>query len=119
MAKPETISEQPISMVELKQELAKIKERDKELGVISKKTEEYLNQFVSLEPKKLQELKEKLEALKISRLKPEFIIKILDTLPTTVDQLKVLLQGYLVTLNQADMKKVVDVINQVTKPGNK
>ena len=118
MAKPEIISEQPISMVELKQELAKIKERDKEeIGVISKKTEEYLNQFVSLDSKKLQELKEKLEALKISRLKPEFIIKILDTLPTTVEQLKVLLQGYVVTLNQADIKKVVDMVNQVTKPG--
>lgn len=119
MAKPEVISEQPISMVDLKQELAKIKERDKELGIISNKTEEYLNQFVSLDAKKLQDLKNQLEGLKISRLKPEFIIKILDTLPTTVDQLKTLLQGYVVTLNQADMKKVVDVINQVVKPAGK
>jgi len=113
MAKPEILSEQPISMVDLKQELEKIKQRDKEPGIISNKTQEYLNQFVTLEPKKAQELKEKLEALKISRLKPEFIIKILDTLPTTVEQLKTLLQGYIVSLNQADMKKVVDTINQV------
>ena len=117
MTKPELISEEPISMVDLKQELARIKERDKELGVISNKTNEYLNQFVTLDTKKLQELKDKLEGLKISRLKPEFIIKILDTLPTTLEQLKVLLQGYVVTLNQADMKKVVDVINQAAKPG--
>jgi DNA-directed RNA polymerase subunit F len=113
MAKPEILSEEPISMVDLKQELVKIKERDKELGAVSTKTEGYLNQFVSLEPKKAQELKEKLEALKLSRLKPEFIIKILDTLPATADQLKTLLQGYIVSLNQADMKKVVDVVNQV------
>ncbi|MBW2982228.1 hypothetical protein KY343_05085 [Candidatus Woesearchaeota archaeon] len=113
MAKPEIISEEPISMINLKQELVKIKERDKELGTISTKTEEYLNQFVSLDPKKAQELKEKLESLKLSRLKPEFIIKILDTLPTTVEQLKTLLQGYIVSLNQADTKKVVDAINQV------
>ena len=113
MTKPEILSEEPVSMVDLKQELAKIKERDKEIGPISTKTEDYLNQFVSLDPKKAQELKEKLEALKLSRLKPEFIIKILDTLPATVEQLKTLLQGYIVTMNQADMKKVVDVINQV------
>ena len=113
MAKPEILKEEPISMIDLKQELIKIKERDKELGAISNKTEDYLNQLVSLEPKKAEELKQKLEALKLSRLKPEFIIKILDTLPTTVDQLKTILQGYIVTLNQADMKKVVDVINQV------
>ena len=68
MAKPEVISEQPISMVDLKQELAKIKERDKELGVIANKTEEYLNQFVTLDAKKLQDLKNQLEGLKISRL---------------------------------------------------
>ncbi len=113
MAKPEIIAEEPISMIDLKQELVKIKERDKELGAISNKTEDHLAQFASLEPKKAEELAQKLKALKISRLKPEFIIKILDTLPTTVDQLKTLLQGYIVTLNQADMKKVVDVINQV------
>ena len=113
MAKPEIIQEEPISMIDLKQELAKIKERDKELGAISNKTEDYLAQFASLEPKKAEELTQKLTALKISRLKPEFIIKILDTLPTTVDQLKTLLQGYIISLNQADMKKVVDMINQI------
>jgi DNA-directed RNA polymerase subunit F len=112
MAKPEILSEQPISMIELKQELEKIKQRDKELGTISNKTQEYLGQFTTLEPKKAEELKAKLESLKISRLKPEFIIKILDTIPTTVEQLKTLLQGYIVSLNQADTKKVVDVISQ-------
>ena len=112
MAKPEKLSEQPVSMIELKQELEKIKQRDKELGTLSNKTLEYLSQFVTLEHKKAEELKQKLEALKLSRLKPEFIIKILDTMPTTVEQLKTLLQGYVVSLNQADTKKVVDVINQ-------
>ena len=66
MTKPEILSEQPISMVDLKQELEKIKQRDKELGIISNKTQEYLNQFVTLDSKKAQELKEKLEALKVS-----------------------------------------------------
>jgi len=113
MAKPEILQEEPISMVDLKQEIVKIKERDKELGAISTKTEDYLNQLVSLDPKKAEELKKKLEDLKLSRLKPEFIIKILDTLPATVEQLKTILQGYIVTLNQGDLKKVVDVINQV------
>lgn len=113
MTKPEILEERPIPMVDLKQELEKIKQRDNELSPISTKTEDYLNQFVGLDAKKANELKEKLEALKISRLKPEFIIKILDTLPTTVEQLKTVLQGYIVSLNQADMKKVVELINQL------
>ena len=57
MAKPEILEEHPINMVELKEELGAIKKRDKELGVISNKTEEYLNQFVTI-PLKLSSTRE-------------------------------------------------------------
>ena len=112
MAKPEILNEHPINVVELKQEIEKIKSRDKELGMRSTKTEEYLNQFVKLSPKQAEDLKSKLEALKITRLKEEFVVKIIDTLPATVNELKTLLQGYIVSLNQKDMEKVVGVIKE-------
>ena len=112
MAKPEIVKEQPLHLVEMKEKLEEIKKRDKELGYRSTKTEEYLNQFVSLSLKKAEELKSKLEGLKITRLKEEFTVKIIDTLPTTIDDLKTLLQGYVVSMNQEDMKKVVDIVNQ-------
>ena len=112
MAKPELLSQKPINMVELKEELEAIKKRDKELGFRSNKTAEYLGQFVILSPKKAEELKKKLEGLKISRLKDEFVIKIIDTLPRNIEELKTLLQGYVVTINQEDMKKIVGVINE-------
>ena len=112
MGKPEIIKEHPINMVELKEEIEAIKKRDKELSTISNKTDEYLNQFVALSPKQAKELEQKLRALKISRLKDEFIIKIIDVMPTTVDDLKTLLQGYVVSVNQEDMKKVVGVVNE-------
>ena len=108
MTKPEIIEEHPINMVQLKEELEAIKKRDKELGTVSTKTVEYLGQFVSLTPKKAKEMEDKLRALKISRLKDEFIIKIIDVMPTTVEDLKVLLQGYVVSINQSDMKKIID-----------
>ena len=112
MTKPEILSEQPINMVELKEELEAIKKRDKELGIISTKTEEYLNQFVSLSSKQAKELEEKLRALNISRLKDEFIIKIIDVMPATIDDLKTLLQGYVVSINQEGMKQIIDVVNE-------
>ena len=114
MEKPEIIEKHPINMVQLKTELEAIKKRDKELGPISNKTEEYLNQFVTLSAKQAEELEKKLRDLKISRLKDEFIIKIIDTMPTTVDDLKTLLQGYVVSINQDDMKKVIAVVNEYT-----
>ena len=112
MVKPVIIEETPISMVKLKDELKSIKERDKELGGAGHKTEEYLNQFVILETKKAEELRKKLEELKITRLKNEFIIKITDLMPKTVDQLKVILQGYIISLGQEDMKRIVNVVNE-------
>lgn len=115
MVKPDILSENPISLVDLKQEIETIKKRDKELGFRAGKVEEYLNQFVSLTPDKAKELRKKLENLKISRLKEEFIVKIIDTLPKTVDELKTLLQGYVVSINQDDMKKVASVVNESVK----
>ena len=115
MTKPTLISEHPINMVELKGELEAIKKRDKELGFRSNKTEEYLNQFVTLSLKQAEDMEKKLRDLKISRLKDEFIIKIIDTMPTTVDDLKTLLQGYVVSINQEDMKKVIAVVNEFVK----
>ena len=112
MAKPEILQEKPLNLVELKERLEEIKKRDKELGYRSTKTEEYLNQFVTLPAKKAEELKSKLEALKITRLKEEFIVKIIDTIPTTIDDLKTLLQGYVISINQEDMKKIIGVVNQ-------
>ena len=102
-------------MVQLKEELEAVKKRDKELGNISAKTEEYLAQFVILSIKQADELEAKLKAMNISRLKDEFIIKIIDVMPTTVEDLKTLLQGYVVSVNQDDMKKIVDVVGEFVK----
>lgn len=100
-------------MVELKDELATIKKSTKELNFRAMKTLEYLNEFVT--EKKLKELKDKIVKLDIPRLKDEYICKILDTLPRSVDDLKTVLQGYTVTVNNDNMKKVIDVVNSTLK----
>lgn len=105
------LSERPISMAELKNELENIKKRDKELNFRANKTEEYLNQFVTSQ--KTDELTKKLAALNIPRLKEQHINKIVDIMPTTIKDLKVVLQNYIVTVNNENMKKIVDTINSI------
>jgi len=114
--KPVVISEVPISMAELKNELDMIKTRDGELNFRANKTEEYLNNFVTLDAKNFEELKKKLEDLNVPRLKPEYVIKIIDLLPGTVEDLKVILQGYAVSVNQDNMKKIVAVVKDYIAP---
>jgi DNA-directed RNA polymerase subunit F len=104
-----------ISMAELKQELDSIKKRDQELGLRSARTAEYLKIFVELSPKKAAELKKKLEKLNIARLKQEHINKITDLLPLTKEDVKVILQGFDVSISSSDMEKIVEVVKGFKK----
>lgn len=112
MAKPEILNEEPISIVDLKEELEKIKKRDGELNFRANKTEEYLGQFVTLSTKKAAEMKDKIEKLKIPRLKAEHIMKIIDLMPANVESLKVMLQGYTLTVSQENIKKIVGAVEE-------
>jgi DNA-directed RNA polymerase subunit F len=111
--KNEILEEVPMSMAQLKDELEKVKKRDKELNFRATKTEEYLNQV--LEKKAFDDLFKKLTALNIPRLKEQHIYKIIDVLPASVDELKVLLQGYTLTVNNANLKKIVDTVKEFLK----
>ncbi len=115
MVKPEIISENPITLTELKQEIDKIKKRDKELNFRVGKTEEYLSHFVTLNKAKQDELIKKLEKLNVPRLKDIHITKIVDIIPKTVDELKIILQGYTITVNNDNIKKIVDVVKDFTE----
>jgi len=110
MVKPEIISEKPITLTELKQEIDKIKKRDKELNFRVGKTEEYLSHFITLSKAKEEELIKKLEKLNVPRLRDIHITKIVDILPKTVDELKIILQGYTITVNNDNLKKIVDAL---------
>lgn len=108
--KIEVLSETPLTMAQLKEEIEHIKKRDKELGLRSNKTEEYLNKFTKLDAKKAEELAKKLEELNVPRLKPEHIAKITDMLPENTEDLKSVLQGYTITITAENLKKISDVI---------
>ncbi len=110
MADAQIISETPINAYRLKKELEKIKKRDNELNFRANKTEEYLNQMATL--KNSDELFDRIVKLNIPRLKEQHINKIIDVAPTTVNDLKVVVQGYTITLNNDSIKKIVDTINE-------
>ena len=105
----EIISETPISTNQLKEELEKIKKRDKELNFRAAKTEEHLEHLdIS---KNADALFDKINKLNISRLKEQHINKIVDIMPATVKDLKVIMQGYTISLNNENLKKIIDAVN--------
>jgi DNA-directed RNA polymerase subunit F len=108
MADVKILSEVPINMYQLADELKAIKKRDKELNFRANKTEEYLQSLV--QSKEGDGLFKKLTALEIPRLREQHIHKIVELMPITVSDLKVILQGYTLNISQENMKKVAALV---------
>jgi len=106
----EVLSETPISSYQLKEELEKIKKRDGELNFRAAKTEEHLTNISA--SKNQDQIFEKINKLNISRLRLQHIYKIIDLMPTSVKDLKVIMQGYTISLNNDNLKKIVDILNK-------
>jgi DNA-directed RNA polymerase subunit F len=109
---PKIISEEAINIVDLKKDLDKIKKRDEEVGFRTNKTIEYLQDFVKLKPTDAKKLYEEIEKLDIPRLKDVHINKVIDLMPSTVDELKIILQGYTLTVTKDSMQKIIDVVKK-------
>lgn len=106
---PEILSETPISTYQLKEELKKIKQKDKELNYRAAKAEEHLDHVETY--KSRDSVFEKISKLNIARLREQHIYKIVDIMPTTIKDLKVVMQGYTISLNNENMKKIVDAVS--------
>ena len=112
MSTVKILEEKSITIAELRDHLKKIKKRDEELSVRAAKTEEYLNNFVILKPKDAEALEEELLKLEVPRLKEVHVKKILDLLPASVEELKVILQGYTLTVNKENMEKMISTLKK-------
>ena len=113
MVNPRFIEQKSISLLEAKESIEAIEKRDKELNYLSNKTKEYLDQFVSLNKTEKAKLEKKLQGLKLTRLKEEHIAKICDFLPKTVDELKVVLQAYPLSMPKKDHEEIVKTVKEL------
>ncbi|HLD88736.1 MAG TPA: hypothetical protein VI894_00870 [Candidatus Nanoarchaeia archaeon] len=109
------VSEKTATMSEVKAELEKIKKRDTDLNFRSAKTYDYLNQFVSLTDNEAKELFDKIMKLDVPRLRDVHINKIIDLMPSTINELKIILHSYTTTVSNENMKKIIDAMAEFRK----
>jgi DNA-directed RNA polymerase subunit F len=115
MADIKIISETPMNLHQLHDELKAIRKRDKELNFRATKTEDYLASMTTL--KDHDGLYKKLTSLEIPRLREQHIHKIVELLPTTSQDLKVVLQGYTLNISQDNIKKIAATVAEFTGKG--
>lgn len=113
MPSPQFVSETPLTLTEVKATLHAAEQRDGSLNFLSNKAKEQQEIFVSLPPKKKDELYAKLTGLNLTRLKEEHYCKIIDFLPQTLDELKVILQSYPLSLSKKDQESLVAAVTEV------
>lgn len=113
--KPEVLAKRPVSAAEVKHILKKVQERDEELSFRGGKTQDYVNEIATISMTKAKEAAKKIEGLEIPRLKEEHIIKIIDTMPTSAEHLKVIMSGYNTTITKDNLQKIVDALDEYRK----
>lgn len=112
MANPQFHEEKHLSLLEVKNLLEMVQKRDKELNFRSTKAKEYLDVCPLAVNVEREQLRKKLLELNLTRLKEEHISKIIDFMPVTVNDLKVVLQAYPLTMQKKDQESIVAVIKE-------
>lgn len=106
------ISETPTNSSEVKKILENIKEHEKELGFRAQRTLEHLEAIGPLGSKKSKELENALTKLNIPRMKDQHVHKLIDVMPKTQDDVKLILQGYALTVTNDNCKKIADTVSE-------
>lgn len=107
---PVIVSEEPLTVYETKKLLAATKKRDEELTIRGAKCEEYVKLNTPLTQKDADALKKAIIGLEIARLKEDYVCKIIDLLPQNVEDIKVVLSSFTVTVKNDDLKRIDDEI---------
>jgi DNA-directed RNA polymerase subunit F len=75
-----------------------------------KLTKEHTAEYKKLKIEKALKLKEDLKNLNNIKLKDDLIVKIIDILPASIDELKVVLQMSLIPFNDEEIEKVFELV---------
>jgi len=102
-------NKEEISLVEVKELLAK--EEDEENKQI-KDTLSHIKKFVKLSPEKAKKMKEELKELDIIKIGNRHIVKIIDLLPEDAEDLRKILAGEEVSLDENEINKILEVVKK-------
>ena len=112
MSQPEIVSEVGIDMYEVLRELKSVEKKYGDLGFRAEKTKEYITDIRQLTDKRAKEVREAIIALEIPRVKDEHIAKIIDILPTSLEDIKNLVSSFNITVKDEYLKKVLDILKE-------
>ena len=112
MVTPQFVEEKPLSLSDVQATIQAVEKRDTTLNLLSTRCKEYLDEVVVLSAAKKEQFYKKLLDLKLIRLKEEHFAKIIDFSPKTVNDLKIVLQAYPLSLPKKDQEAIIAVVQE-------
>ena len=109
MTNPQFIEEENLSLADVKDIMKGIQKRDEELNYRTNKAKEFFEQFDNILSKSK---KKELLDLGLTRLRKDHMMKIIDFLPTTANDLKIVLQAYPLSLSKKDQDTIVGAVKE-------
>lgn len=101
----------PITMPEAREILAKV-EKQKELGYEQKVASEHLKKFTKIE---LAEAKKMVDELSSTlRMSPETMVQIVNIMPKTPDELRMIFAREKFSLKEDEMNKILEIVKKYT-----
>lgn len=94
---------EPLSMAETLKYMEGEKDSEDEI-------KKFIKKFVKIKPEKAKELRKRLEALDLIKVKPEHIAKIIDLLPENQENLNKIFSD--VSLDEDESKKILQTIEE-------
>jgi len=104
-------TKEEISLAEVKELLTN--EDDDESKQI-KETLVHIKKFIKLSPEKAKKLKAELKELDIMKIGNRHIVKIIDLLPEDAEDLRKILSGEEVSLDENEINKILEVVKKYT-----
>jgi len=93
-----------------KAEIKKILSERKDVEMEQKLAKEHASNYKKLKLEKALKLKDDLKKLGNPKLKNDLIVKIVDILPQSIDELRVVLQMSLIPFNDEEIEKVFELV---------
>lgn len=112
----QVISEEIITLPEVRDQLYKIREEreseNKELGYELRKAISHAETFSRIDSNKSRELMN--ELLKLEKMKPEIAVRIADILPMSYDEIRSIYAKERYTLAENELKKILELVTGFT-----
>jgi DNA-directed RNA polymerase subunit F len=110
MTQPKLVSEEAISIYEMREIVKEVEKKTPELGFRTQKVKEYVDDVAQFSDKKAKDALKAIIALDVPRLKKDHVVKILDINPVSTEDLKQLISSFNITVKDEYVKKIFDAL---------